>query len=244
MYEVKSPNLTNKDNSMIFENEDCKVLYNLWSEDGSMAFIFENKTDKDLFVDMTQTFFIKNGAAYDYFNNRTFETRTFSTLNYGYSTSATYFDKSGYWPKQYALYKKVVVGGALSTGIQTKESEYICIPANSFKVFSYYKVNPDFFSSCDKKINNPKTKVTLESYNENNSPLKFKNRIAYSFEKSGESLKHIENSFWLSEVRNYSYKEAIEKRKEKAECSGLVSTVNYFKIGGPNQFYKTYTPGL
>ena len=66
VYEVKSSDLIQRENSLVFENEDCKVSYNLWEYNGSMAFIFENKSEKDIFIDMSQTFFIKNGAAFDY----------------------------------------------------------------------------------------------------------------------------------------------------------------------------------
>lgn len=76
VYKVNSSDLVQKENSMVFENEDCKIMYNLWGLKGTMGFIFENKTNEDIFLDMTQTFFIKNGAANDYFRNRSYETRT------------------------------------------------------------------------------------------------------------------------------------------------------------------------
>ena len=243
VYEVQSPNLVQKENSMVFENEDCKLLYSLWCENGSMQFIFENKTNSDLFVDMNQTFFIKNGAAYNYYNNRTYQTQTFTSLDYGYSTSSTYWSKGSFWPTQYDLKtisekSKTRVG--ISTGISTKEAELICIPAKSFKVFNYYTINPEFIKTCDKKIDYPKKQSTVETYNEHNTPLTFKNRISYSFNKTGESLQQIENTFWLAMVKNYSRKAAIEEVKEKKGCSDFETNVFYFKIGGPNQFYKEY----
>jgi len=90
VYGVESNDLKQKDNSMVFENEDCKISYNLWGAYGSMAFIFENKTNQDIFIDLTQTFFIKNGAANDYYMNRSYERRTFAALNLGYSVSNTF----------------------------------------------------------------------------------------------------------------------------------------------------------
>lgn len=67
MYDVKSDALKQEDNSLVYENGDMKVMYNLWGKDGSVGFILQNKTDKDLFVDMDKTFFILNGEANDYF---------------------------------------------------------------------------------------------------------------------------------------------------------------------------------
>lgn len=247
VYEVKSSDLLQKDNSMVFENDDCKIYYNLWSHNGSMAFIFENKTDKDLFLDMRQTFFIKNGAANDYFKNRSVETSTYDALNLGYSVSNTYVGANGYWPSQYvfpflATGKKLTnVQKGISSAVTTKEPEYVCIPAKSYKVIDYYNINPSFELTCDKKKDFPKTSVTLYTYNIGNTPLKFKNRIAYSFQKDDASLKHIENSFWLSEIKNYSEKEAIEKRKVKEGCGKYdIYTRSFFKIGSPNSFYVRY----
>jgi len=72
VYEVKSNALKQTDNSLVYENEDLKVMYNLWSAGGSMNFIVQNKTGRDLFLDMGQSFFIFNGQATDYFQDREF----------------------------------------------------------------------------------------------------------------------------------------------------------------------------
>ena len=51
----------------------------------------------------------------------------------------------------------------------------------------------------------------MGTYSKKETPLRFKNRIAYSFEEGNKSLKFIDNSFWLQSVKNYSKKAAIEK---------------------------------
>ena len=248
VYEVKSPNLIQRDNSLVFENEDCKVSYNLWSNKGAVSYIIENKTDKDLFLDMTQSFFIKNGAAYDYFQNKTYETREYSIAGLGYSASETYIGKDGYWPSQYFVpltYSEKVMAKMMkgnSVAVTQKEPEYVCIPANSYKYFYYYNVNPSFIETCDKDKDYPNNSSVLNTLSESNTPLKFTNRIAYSFQENNSALKYIDNSFWLAQVKNYSEKEAVEKRQIKRGCKeDLVSPKQkVFKIGGPNQFYVSY----
>ena len=243
VYEVKSSDLVQKENSMVYENSDCKILYNLWSEKGDIQFIFENKTDRDLFLDMNQTFFIKNKAAFNYYNNRTYQTQSFASFDYGYSTRYSYWSNGTFWPTQYSLKAGSANSKArisLSTGISTKEFEFICIPANSFKVFNYFTINPEFIRTCEKAKDYPKKQSTVVTYNEQESPLKFRNRISYSFDKNGSSLQQVENSFWLSSIRNYSNKEAVEKVKVRKGCTDFIGNAYYFKIGGPNQFYRTY----
>ena len=257
VYEVKSSTLTQKDNSMVYENDDCEIFYNLWTENGSMSYIFKNKTDKDIFIDMSQTFFIKNGKAFDYYMARTFEDRTYEAVSIGYSygVSKGYALSGDWWPyqytasvsKSYGLGKTVSAKTGISSAVTKKEKEFICIPAKSYKYVEGYRIYPSFEKTCDKQLDYPKTESTLITYSEGNSPLKFNNRIAYSFEESSKSLKFIENSFWLSSVKNYTKKMAIEKVKVEGECKynkfddkGYTPKVEVFKIGGPNQFYVPY----
>ena len=62
-----------------------------------------------------------------------------------------------------------------------------------------------------------------------------------SFDENGSDLRQIENDFYLSGITNYSKKAATEKVKEKVGCSETFSRKTYyFKIGGPNKFYKSY----
>ena len=55
VYEVKSNTLNQKDNSLVYENSDVRVLYNLWSANGAIGFVFENKTDHSQWRDRYKT---------------------------------------------------------------------------------------------------------------------------------------------------------------------------------------------
>lgn len=246
VYDVKSTNLTEKDNSMVFENSDLRILYNLWSNNGSMGFIVQNLTDKDLFIDMTQTFFIFNGAANDYFRNREFTSTTALESTLGYSVSQSYLDVSGYWPNRYVvpttegLMTKVMKGSSKS--VTTKEAQHICVPAKSYKVIDIYQIDPKLVRTCDKKKDYPYATQNVGSYTEVTSPMKFKNRICYSYAKDGTDLKHIENDFYVTNITNYSKKAALDKKKTTVGCySKSKKKIEQFKIGGPNKFYKVYT---
>ncbi|WP_027455441.1 hypothetical protein [Xylanibacter brevis] len=251
VYTVKSENLTQKENTLAFENEDCEVLYNLWSEKGSVSFVFKNKTDKDIFIDMTQTFFIKDGEAHDYYLNRTFTNQSFSSVNvgYSYSVSNAYAVAGKWWPNQYSSVASSLFGIGLnaekkngfSSGVETKEQEVICIPAHSFKYIGGYSICEKPSSTCDNKIDYPSKTAVFADYSLSTTPLTFKNRIAYSFDKRPAPLTFIENSFWLESVKNYSENAATELVKDETKCASEFSPKKrVFKIGGPNQFYLVY----
>lgn len=244
VYDVNSESLKQEDNSLVYENSDMKVMYNLWGENGKVGFILQNKTDKDLFVDMDKTFFILNGEANDYFKNREYSASMANAAYFDYSLNKTYSASSGFWPTQYyvpmlSVFAKVIKGR--TTGITTKEKQIVCIPANAYKVISEYNVSPRFVKTCVRSKDFPRNTANVANYSESSSPVKFKNRIAYSFDSDCKNLQHIENSFYVSGVTNYSNKAATEKVKEQTDCySAQKRQRKYFKIGGPNKFYRTY----
>jgi len=44
--------LTTNEYSLIYEDNNCKVSYNLWAEGGNIGFSFYNKTDQNIFLNM------------------------------------------------------------------------------------------------------------------------------------------------------------------------------------------------
>ncbi len=101
VYTVEAPGSIEKENALVYENEDCKVMYNLWSEDGYIGFIFKNKTDKDLFVILPQTFFIKNGVAFDYYKNREYSKT--EIVSSGVSLGIAVSGKYDLWRDRYGV---------------------------------------------------------------------------------------------------------------------------------------------
>jgi len=50
VYDVKSDALKQEDNSLVYENNDLKVMYNLWGENGSVGFIRKHPNLSTLLV--------------------------------------------------------------------------------------------------------------------------------------------------------------------------------------------------
>ena len=48
--------MTHKGNKIAYEDESCIVTYNLWKDGGNMGFMFTNKTDKDIFLNLESRF--------------------------------------------------------------------------------------------------------------------------------------------------------------------------------------------
>jgi len=72
-YKVNSISESSKNNNpLVFEDDNCRVFYDFWGSQGGVGFMIYNKTDENIYVNKKESFFIENGMAYDYFQNRTF----------------------------------------------------------------------------------------------------------------------------------------------------------------------------
>lgn len=226
VYTVETEGAEQVDNSLVFENNDCKVYYNLWSNNGKLSFVFLNKTDKDIFINLGQTFFIKNGFAIDYYQGRTYTDQTYVQTSSSISFGNTKLKGNGYWSNN--IYKEdvsVFENGrsiknvnARANAVTIKEKEIVCIPAKCYKMFSYYSANPLRYITCDNNKDYPKDFVNVADFNKQNSPLIFSNRIAYGFNKDAVAEKHMDNNFWISSIMNYSQNSATEEVDEKDDC--------------------------
>lgn len=222
IYTTEAPSLEQKGNVLTYENDDCQVNYNLWAENGNPCFTIYNKTNKDLFIVLSQSFFIKNSVAYDYFQNREFEKANSLSLT---------MSKTG------------LSSLNSSSGVIFKEMPIVCIPPKSFKTFGEYSILKSPIRNCDKRQAYPQKISIPIQFTKDDSPINFKNRIAYSFDKDGININNIENEFWISEITNYSKKMAGKEMmiKECEEDPDIEFNKKYvFNIFAPNKFYNFY----
>jgi len=68
--EVKSTNLQKENSNYVYNDGVCKIIYNFWSEGGDAGFQVENLSDEVVYMDLGNTFYIKNGLAKDYSNTK------------------------------------------------------------------------------------------------------------------------------------------------------------------------------
>ena len=246
IYTMDSKDLKMQDNSLLFENADCQVSYNFWSDGGYVSFAFKNKTDRDIFINMNESFLVVNGNAHNYFEAKTYTYGSaFATsIGYGESLGVSLSGKTGVWSNKYytasaGVAASITSKSAIMNTVSIKEQEVVCIPANSFKTFSKFCLSPAIYQKCVKKVDYPSKKVSLAKFDSENSPIMMNNRLTYGF-KSDNMDKHIDNVFWLGEIENYSEKSAIERKSEKGCYDYLSKEIKVFKIGTPSQFYRHY----
>ena len=81
---IQSDNVELLDNGKYASVLDkVSINYDFWSENGNVLFEIHNSSDKDIFIDMSKSFFIRNGIANDYFSNSS------RIVSYNLNTSKT-----------------------------------------------------------------------------------------------------------------------------------------------------------
>ena len=56
---IPTEGVTIKNDSVFYENKECRVTYNFWGERGRSGFVFLNKSDKIIILHLDQCFFMK-----------------------------------------------------------------------------------------------------------------------------------------------------------------------------------------
>ena len=99
VFETQSANekapLTRVNDGLCYEDDYCAVFYTLWAEGGDASFAFLNKTDEIIYIDLTKSFFIRNGLANDYYHDREWSESNSSSASVTYmSGSSAYAARS------------------------------------------------------------------------------------------------------------------------------------------------------
>ena len=252
VYEVESQDVTQKENALYYENSDCRITYNLWSEGGNLSFLIHNKSDSNLFIIMSQSFFILNGIANDYFSDSSHSISVTNSANISDSKqiSISGFLTDGYYwyPSRLSRQFGASIGTSITESVETKEVELICVPPKSAKFIRGFNLSDHIYKDCDNKTENyPKQSSSILHFSKDSSPLSFRNRLAYTFNSQCTDVKYIEHMFWLSSLQNYSEeaafsKEVVEECETKARkiqrCYTMYSPKKFFNIYVMNPGFK------
>jgi hypothetical protein len=122
VFKTDSNNLNKQKDALVFENDQCKILYNLWGSKGNVGFIFFNKTETTIILNKAECFFIINGISYDYFQNRVY-TKS-SSIGVSSNKGGAYTKSSSTQSSSTIQYAKSETNllNAFSTGILTSET--------------------------------------------------------------------------------------------------------------------------
>ncbi|TDN83490.1 hypothetical protein DET49_12144 [Salegentibacter sp. 24] len=238
-------NIKNTSNGLIYEDDNCRISYDFWKNGGSADFMIENKTEKDLHLHLEESYFILNGIAYDYFQDRIFMsskgTAASRVKRSSNKTSLSGMNIFNIWQtNSKTLEDGAEVAISSGAGVSYREKEIVTIPAGTAKIFNEFQINNQLFRDCDLYKYPNKRQINTKNYSEAKSPFVFGNLLAYSVGEE-EALRQIENQFYVSAITNYPEKEFVEAEREEFCGDKGSSEVKYFKKSSADAFYIKYT---
>lgn len=220
---VESNLPTNNLNKFEYSDQSCNISYNFWREGGNAGFEFFNKTDEIIYVDLSTSFFIKNGIAHDYFLNRSFSSTSESAFSMG-----VLFDKN--LPINNSLFTN-------SSSEITLEKGIVAIPPHSSKYFSQYSISSSIFYDCNHDITPGAGISPIYTFSNIESPISFKNYITYRVGKSQRDIV-VDNNFFISSIQFIIEKNLLHWVKKG--CPDNQWEEEEVRDPSPKKFYVSY----
>lgn len=227
-----------------YKSNACDVVYNFWSEGGVFSFLIVNNSDDIIYIDLSKSFLIKNGIAYDYYLNRVSSS---SSSFISSETTALSGSALGFWniygkkvPGSLTATASSSAGSSKSSSVSYEEKPIVAIPPHASKVFSEYQLMNSRFMDCDLYENTSKKETASLSFNQSTSPINFSNYICYRIGNQPEEY-IIDNSFYISQISNQHYDATIHKIDQGCPNEAKEQTEVFIRTS-PTQFYIEYKP--
>ncbi|MCL5992084.1 MAG: hypothetical protein M1419_08275 [Bacteroidetes bacterium] len=228
---VESDNVQFKEVNYLYENDDVKIIYDMWSDRGDPGFTIYNKSDKTIYLNLEETQFIYNGYANDYYKNRTFSYNTSKSI--GLNVNTTDYNLNPWYRSKYQSFMSTSSAGlqsdySVDKGTSYQEKKVIVVPPKTFRNITEFNIPDVPFRDCQILRFPKEGEEKTIKYNMEESPYKFSNVIKYSYEKSFQNQVTIRNNFWVTEITNLNY-HLFYFDKLSTNCEGQ----NYYKEYSP-----------
>lgn len=222
--ETKSMNhdshIKEENNELCYENAQCIIRYNFWSNGGTANFEFSNKTDEIIYIDLAKSFFVLNGKAFDLYQNREWGQESTmevgASMSYGYGVSHSAAFSVGHIVPIFTSTEAVT--STKSSTITIKEKRIIAVPPHSKKYIKTYSITTSPFLSCDLKLY-PSQNAKLD-FSEEDSPYHFSDIITYTVGNNSQHIT-INNEFYVSSITNYAEPEIVVMKKREEPCENM-----------------------
>lgn len=182
-------------NVFVYSSHGMDVSYRFWAEGGFVKFTIANNSEKDIILDLSESFMINNGVAYDYFQNRTFG----RSLSQGSSKAQSSRFRASYdvgvTESSYSESNSISRGRSVEYG----EKKQVSIPAHSTKSFGEYPVASHLYRACGFARNPKRNKDVKVQFTDSTSPVVIENRLTFIID--GQKFP-VCNLFYVSEVKN------------------------------------------
>ena len=228
--------------NLFFEDEKCKITYDLWSQGGNIGFQFYNKTDETIYINLNESHFILNGFAYDYYKNRTYTSSKSNSATLGKRSTGSISEigvniYNNIQTNKVSVTNSRRVSASVGNSTSVIEASIISIPPQTRKIISEYSIHHAQITSCELAKYPKKKNIKTNSYSIKKSPIVFSNRITYTLKGEKSTF---ENEFFVSAITNYPEKQFFKYKYDEICGKKNFELTKYFKYDSPNKFYIKY----
>jgi len=226
-YQVFNNKSLDDKNIISFENEQIRLEYDLWAEDGQLEIHVLNKTEGPLFLDLSQSALIINGVAVPVYQDIELISET-STLK---GRSASYINWYGS-----PSYFKVA---SFSRALKIAPIVYLPNKATTISLLLPGQLTTKYISP-EAKLKRGESKKSL-AFSKEKTPYSFRFNLGYSSNKDMKDMTHIDDEFWVESILVMRGKEFF------GDVIGRNSKTGYYDYKFPymkkNAFYVKYQVG-
>lgn len=233
-----------KENSLVYEDQNCIISYNFWQNEGNIGFRFFNKTDKNIYLNLDESFFVFNGISNNYYKNRIFTNSESSgvVVSKGATASKSFSGNNFMNLLQTNLISASSSSssmGSSGSSVSYNEEKIVCIPPHTAKIISEYNINGYLFRDCDLLKYPTKKEVKSKNFSKATSPIIFSNNLTYQLAQS-EAKNKVQNEFYVSEITNLPESEMYSSTfEEYCGKKSLIKTKFALKQS-PDNFFIQY----
>lgn len=190
---VKSDILQN-DTLLRYENDTFEIVYNLFSENGLLAFTIYNKSNVPLYIDWKRSAYIKGSEKFAYWEDKS----NIYSVTEGSSVR---------WLRDYSTTRNY------STSVITKPEQITFIPPKTAVSMARYNLSSSVWGSglsedtIASTLKRGITKIWKKSFDASTSPFAFRNFLTLSQKHDFSTEFYIDHSFWVSDIMKIQEKE-------------------------------------
>ena len=247
LVELESDDIVADGDFGVSSNDEIKVLYDFWSNNGSTSFQIFNKTDRTIYLKHDECQLIKNGSVIDYYDNGEYTSSSSVYKGVTYKRSNLYNSNSYNTPINAiasVLSASATTSATSSSSVARIDKKVLVIPPNSSRAIPGYNLQNARYWDCDvlaKPSNRKSTRENGISFTEDNTPLEFRIFITYSFYENFNEKNTFESSAFLKYFSNWNSTQFIEEKSYKeCEKNNWYKIRNEAVISSPLMYYIKY----
>lgn len=249
-----------RDGYPVYDDGTMAVAYDFWGNGGQAGCLITNNGEENIYVDLAETFFVKNGLSDPCYKERTYTVTSASTVeaNAVALSSASATASAPFYNYVYDFAGTVGVGlsdthgvaqgasSSVSKSVSVAEQQIVVIPPGTAAFVGGHSIlSGNYYTNRGSRQDPGSKKKDETEFTADNSPLKLGNVIAYRIGRDGE-WQDLHSDFYLSRITDYplsNFSATRGGRKMPDDVyiwRGYNGTYDYSPLRKPTRFYFTY----